>query len=166
MVLTDLAVLASSVAASWTDVRVSRIPNAIPATLCAIGAIAAAHEGIFALLTFAGVLVFVLIAGTLVHANGMLGGGDVKLIAASCATLGVHDATTFVLATLLAGGVLALMVAALRGRLRSTFSNISALATPMLAGVRPAPLQNGTKTPYALAILAGALTVTLLHLNG
>jgi prepilin peptidase CpaA len=163
--INDLAVMASSAAASWTDMRNCRIPNAIPAALCAIGAVFAAHDGIFALLTFMGILVLVLVAGTFAHASGLLGGGDVKLLAASCATLGIHDTSVFLLATLVAGGALALIIAARRGRLRATFSNISALAMPMFAGVRPAPLAQGSKMPFALAIFAGALVTTLLHVT-
>lgn len=163
MALNDLAVLGVSAAAACTDVRYGRIPNVLPAALCVVGAIVTVHEGIFGLLAFAGVLVFVLIAGTFAHASRLLGGGDVKLLAASCATLGLHDTPIFLLATLLAGGVLGLAIAARRGRLRATVSNISTLALPMLAGVRPVPLQSGTKMPYGLAIFAGALTIALLH---
>lgn len=164
MTINDLAVLGASGAAACTDVRNGRIPNVLPAALCVAGAIVTAHEGIWELLPFTGVLVFVLLAGTFAHANGMLGGGDVKLLAAACATLGVHGAIMFLPATLAAGGVLALIFATMRGRLRITFSNLSTLALPLLSGVRPAPLQHGTKMPYALAILAGAITITLLHL--
>jgi Flp pilus assembly protein protease CpaA len=165
MILTDLAVLGASSVAAWTDMRNRRIPNALSAALCAGGAIVNAHEGIWPFLTFAGVLVLVLFAGTLAHANGMLGGGDVKFLAAACATLGAHDAVIFLLATVIAGGILGLIVATTHGRLRATFSNIVTLALPMFAGVRPVALQSGTKMPYALAILAGALVITLLHLS-
>ena len=163
MVLNDLAVLAVCAAAACTDMRYGRIPNVLPAALCVAGAIVTAHEGIFGLLAFAGVLVLVLIAGTFAHASRLLGGGDVKLIAASCATLGIHEIPIFLLATLLAGGVLGLSIAALRGRLRATVTNISTLALPRLAGVRPTSPHGGTKMPYALAIFAGALTTVLLH---
>lgn len=165
MPFSDLAVLCASAAAAWTDVRNRRIPNALSAALCAAGAIAAAHEGIWALMPFAGILVLVLVAGTFAHANGVLGGGDVKFLAAACATLGARDAIVFLLATLVAGGVLALIVAAGQRRLRATLSNVATLALPMLAGVRPAPLRQGTKMPYALAILAGALATTFFHLG-
>jgi Flp pilus assembly protein protease CpaA len=160
----DLAVLGASAAAACTDVRNGRIPNAIPAALCVIGAIVTAHEGIWGLLPFTGVLVFVLLAGTLAHASGLLGGGDVKLIAVACATLGIHDAQVFLPATFVAGGALALIFATSRGRLRTTFSNISTLAMPMLAGVRPPRLVHGTKMPYGVAIFAGALVAAFLHL--
>lgn len=116
------------------------------------------------MLTFACVLAALLIAGTCVHAAGLAGGGDVKFLAAACATLGVHDGTVFLAATLVAGGVLAMGTAAWSGRLRETVVNVRAMTLPLFAGVRPAAISSGVTMPYALAFLGGALVVTLTHL--
>lgn len=166
MSFTDLAVVSACAAAAYTDMRSHRIPNALPAALCIAGAIAAAREGPLTLLTFVGILALLLLAGTLLHAGGFVGGGDVKLIAAASATFGLHDSVPFLAATLAAGGVLALVIAFMHGRLRRTIVNVGALALPLFAGVRPAPISTtGTKMPYALAILAGAVAVAVLHLT-
>ncbi len=142
--------------------RVQRIPNPLPAALAVFGALVALREGLVAFGAFAAILIVLLAAGTFLHGAGALGGGDVKLIAAVCATLGVHDGAIFLVSTVLAGGVLGLAVATLQGRLRESLANISAVALPLAAGVRPAPIQSSTKMPYALAIACGALTITIL----
>lgn len=160
-----ITVSAASVAASWFDVRTNRIPNAIPAALALAGAVEALRQGMAAFVTFAAILVLLLAAGTLLHSAGTVGGGDVKLIAASCATLGVRDGALFLGATLLAGGALAFTYAAAQGRLRETIVNVSAIALPLFAGVRPAPLHSKTKMPYALAIAAGSLAIVILTLR-
>ncbi len=153
------------VAAAYCDVRTHRIPNALSAALCIGGAVAAACQGPSAFLAFAAILAVLLFAGTVLHAGGFIGGGDVKLIAVSSAAIGAHEAVPFLIATVLSGGVLALIVATRHGQLRRTIVNVGALALPLIAGVPPARISDGTKMPYALAILAGALFVTLSHLS-
>jgi hypothetical protein len=44
----------------------------------------------------------------------------------------------------------------MRGRLRSTLTNVKTIAFPIFTGIAPARLENGTAMPYALAIFAGA----------
>lgn len=165
MLFADLAVLCTSAVAAFIDVRSHRIPNALTAALGIIGAIAAtASGGPRSFVAFAGILIALLAVGTLLHGNGLIGGGDVKLIAVSAATLGMHDAPVFLTATVLTGGVLAIAIAARMRTLRTTLSNLQAFALPAFAGVRPLPIASGTKMPYALAIFGGALVVTLLHI--
>lgn len=164
MPLIDLAVLGACAAAAYSDVRTHRIPNALSIALCLAGGVAAAREGPLTFVTFVAVLAVLLIAGTLLHAGGFVGGGDVKLIAASSAALGIHDGAVFLAATLAAGGILAVVIAALNGQLRAMFGNLIAFALPAFAGVRPTALTTGTKMPYALAIFAGAVVVAALHL--
>lgn len=159
----DLVVLSASAVATVTDVRTRRIPNAVVAALCTAGAALCLRQGPSHLLVFAAILIVALLAGTLAHASGIVGGGDVKFISAATATLGLHDAPLFLAATFAAGGVLALVVALQRGELRATLRNVVFLTTPLLAGVRPAPLTAGTKIPYSLAFLSGALAVTIAH---
>ncbi|HVA27906.1 MAG TPA: prepilin peptidase [Candidatus Baltobacteraceae bacterium] len=163
MRITDILVLLASAAAAYTDVTSRRIPNALPIALGIAGLASTLVADPRAVLAFAAILVAALAFGTMLHARGLLGGGDVKLIAAAAATYGLRDAPTFLAATLLAGGTLALAVAAIRGRLRATVANLTAFAVPMLAGVRPNAIVNGTKMPYALAIFAGALALALVH---
>jgi prepilin peptidase CpaA len=95
-----------------------------------------------------------------------IGGGDVKLLAALGAWVGPSAAVWLALFTALAGGPLALLVAASRGYLRQAFSNVWGLLTFWrVAGFKPHPgltLENAgaPRLPYAVPILAG-LVVTL-----
>ncbi len=96
---------------------------------------------------FAGLLAL----GLPAFAAGKLGGGDVKLMAASGAWFDFDGGLMFVICTLLAGGVLALLILFLRlfawaDRLRQ----------------RIAVLRPGSGIPYGIAIAAGSLIVVAL----
>lgn len=156
-----LLVVAASGAAAIFDVRTRRIPNVLVAALFAAGLALNASLG----WRFAGfdvlVTLAILIAGTLAFSLRLIGGGDVKLLAASGGTLMYPAALGFILYTLVCGGAIALLYAAARGRLVPTLRNVRGLAMPVFAGVAPAGLESGTPMPYALAICAGAI-VTLV----
>jgi prepilin peptidase CpaA len=164
-------VLVAAAAAAYTDLKRGRIPNGLVFALLICGlAVQATHgwtQFAIALAIFAGVL----LAGVPLFSMRIMGGGDVKFMAAAAAALGWPDALVFLLYTLLAGGVLAVGYSIARGRLRSTLAGVGALTMPMLSGARPAAssLRSGTM-PYALAILAGAAALTIgnaldLHLR-
>ena len=91
---------------------------------------------------FAGLLV----VGTIMFAAGRLGGGDVKLLAASGAWFALDRGLLLLLWTLLAGGVLALLILLVR-----TFG------WSETARQRVAVLRRGAGIPYGVAIAAGAL---------
>ena len=159
------AALIASATAATTDFRTHRIPNAIPLALAAAGMLLTGFADPIGVFAFFGIGVAVLLLGSMLHARGALGGGDVKLFAAVAATLGPRDLMLLTATTLVAGGILGVAIAAARGRLRAAGANIASLALPMLAGVRPAALTDGTPMPYALAIFAGVLAVTFTHLR-
>jgi len=100
-------------------------------------------------------------------ALGGMGAGDVKLLACLGAVLGPKDLFAVALVGALIGGVLALVVASVNGRLRSTLQGIgSLLAFWATGGLRPSPILNldspGTlKIPYAVPVAAGTLLVLL-----
>ncbi len=170
MIAFALVLLAAALAA-YTDLTRRRIPNGLVFALLVCGLAVHAMHGwrqlAIALLIFLAVLFF----GLPLFAARITGGGDVKLMAAAAATLGWPDAATFVLYTLVAGGVLGLSYSIARGRLRSTLAGVGALALPMLSGVLPAASPSRSATmPYALAIFAGAAALAIgnafdLHLR-
>lgn len=100
-------------------------------------------------------------------ALGGMGAGDVKLLSCLGAVLGPRDLLSVALVGAVIGGVLALVVAAVNGRLRSTLQGIgSLLAFWATGGLRPSPILNldspGTlKIPYAVPVAAGTLLVLL-----
>jgi prepilin peptidase CpaA len=136
-----LAALAAAalVAAAVEDMIRLRISNLTVLVVLA-GAIAAMAYGGFHGPLWQNALIFVgiLVVGTFAFARNWLGGGDVKLLAATGLWVG-FEAAPWLLATIfLAGGVVALLFIAVRkfrGKKRS----------------------EGNRIPYGVAIAAGAL---------
>ena len=91
------------------------------------------------------------------HVIGATGAGDVKLLAALGTLLGPAGTVAAFVYTLIAGGVLVVVVAAQRGRLGLTFSRTAALVRTGGANVadieRPA---SDNRFAYAPAIALGA----------
>lgn len=155
-------VLVFAAVAAYTDVRSRRIPNTLCALLLCSGLLLAATQGwqsaAISIALFIGAFAF----GTLLFSFKLLGGGDVKLIAAACAALGWPMAAAFVLCTIIAGGILGISISVARGRLRAVVENLKAMVFPLLSGVRPAPISSAAGTmPYGLAIFAGAASVAV-----
>jgi prepilin peptidase CpaA len=159
--------LAVVIIAVCTDVRWGKIYNWL--TLPALGVgltlnlvTGGVGGGLLALGGIGVVLVLFLLSSYL---GRILGGGDIKLLAA----VGALQGTTFILyavaATMLIGGVLALMIALRRRILRQ---RVQALAAGCyLRAVAQVPMDIGTtvqvgpRLPYAVAICLGTVTAML-----
>ena len=155
-------VLLASLLAAASDVRTRRIPNALVGALFVCGLAVSAFAGWRAVGIDLLIVLAVLIAGTLLFSFKLIGGGDVKLLAAAAGTLGYPTGVSFILFTLVCGGVIAVVYATLRGRLGATVANVQTMTLPLLSGVRPVR-PDGTPMPYALAIFAGALCTLLIN---
>jgi prepilin peptidase CpaA len=117
-----------------------------------------------------------LIAGVIfliLYIAGGMGAGDVKLMAAVAAIGGLPHTTYFVVFTALAGGVLALGMAVMRGQLGPTVGNVFSLVTHHARhGLNPHPELNlgnaaTLRLPYGLAIAIGCmLTFSLQRAQG
>ena len=162
MTLALALVLAASCIAAITDLRTRRVPNVLVGTLFVSGLALSALAGWQAVAMNVIIAVAVIILGTFAFSLRLIGGGDVKLLAAAAGTLGYPSGADFLLFTLLCGGVVAVVFSALRGRLGATFSNVRAMALPVFAGAAPARPQSGLAMPYAVAIFAGALCTALV----
>jgi len=101
-----------------------------------------------------------------------MGGGDVKLMAALGAWLGVPDVLRLALFTALAGGVLALLVASRRGYARKLVANVLAIVTFWrVMGMQPHPIfrldavdaPQRLRLPYAIPIAVGLLVTLWLR---
>jgi prepilin peptidase CpaA len=135
-------------AAAASDLRRREIPDAIPIALALLGAgHAATTGGGAALLPACGMAGAALLAGLPLFGTGQLGGGDVKLIAATMFWLPPSHALAFLIATAVAGGALCLAVAA--GRFASV-AHSEGFAAALSAARR-------ATAPYAVAIAAGGL---------
>ncbi len=138
--------------AAISDIQSMTIPNHLTiglglaflpvALLCHL---TLAQFGLHAGLGFAG-----LAFGIVLFAFKMMGGGDAKLIGATCLWLGWHGTLAMLLYTALAGGVLTL------GLLGARKAPIAAITGPLPAWVNRHLDPNGD-IPYGVAICIGGL---------
>ncbi len=152
--------MAALVLAAWYDVRTSRIPNQLVYSGAAVAVLYNALSPIHGaglLWSLAGLCIglALLLPFYLLRA---MGAGDVKLMAMAGAFLGYPDALHAGLASLLAGGVLSLILAARNGLLGSLTGNLLALARGRLDGLRVgASAASAGTLPYGVAIAAGTI---------
>lgn len=142
-------------AAALSDVATMEIPNWISLGL-AVGYVpAAALAGLDWTLISAhlgfGAAAFAVCA--LLFSLGLMGGGDAKLIAAAAVWTGWAALPSFVLATAVAGGVLALAALAARC-VAAPSASLPAFANRLL--------EPGQGVPYAVAIAAGGFAAAPL----
>ena len=142
--------------AARADVRTRRIPNHLtfPALVIALASHAAigGRDGFASAITGMAIAGGVLIPGWLM---GWMGAGDVKLVAAAGAWLGMPGAVLAVLASLVAGGVASLGIALRRGVLRQALQGAAVIAAWGVSRTSPPPVTTGIRFPFALAVVAG-----------
>lgn len=147
----SFAAISIFLAAAFTDLRGRTIPNGLVLALAALGlariTLSVAETGAVPSGDLL-VAVAVFAAGALAFHLGALGGGDVKLMAAGALWTGAALADEFLMITLLAGGVLALVYLALGG----------------LARFRTGE-QSASTLPYGIAIAAGGVLATRAMLS-
>jgi prepilin peptidase CpaA len=150
-----------------SDLRTRRIPNVL--TLSAAGGAVLFHAvtGGWSAVgwSLAGLFVGALLFFPMFALRGM-GAGDVKLLAALGAWLGPGQVAVVALATSLAGGAIAFVVAFAHGYLRKALRNLYLLLMHWrVAGVQPLPAvtlerASGPRLAYAFPIAIGTV-VTL-----
>jgi prepilin peptidase CpaA len=152
--------LAVCAVAICTDMRTRKIPNWLTSAL-AVGALAlhipAGWVAVGSAVA-AGLIVFAL--GAVAHSARVLGGGDVKLLAAGALAVGYPDCVTLLLYTGVGGGLLALAFALTQRRLRTTLAKVRGLVTSRTSLDDADP---SARMPYAIAISFGAAVVALAH---
>jgi prepilin peptidase CpaA len=158
------ALAAGVVGATVIDLRTRRIPNLLTATMAAVGiGIAAAGLNVVSVWAAAlGVIVglALMLPG---HVLGATGAGDVKLMAAIGSLLGPLLVFKAVLFTLVAGGVLAVLVALKRKRLSMTLATTARMmAAPSEAHNEIAMAPPSSRFAYAPAIALGSIIAALI----
>lgn len=155
--------------AAVVDVRTGRIPNSLT-----FGSMAAAvvyqtwMGGLPGLGTSAAGLAVGIACFLPLFALGGMGAGDVKLLGAAGAWLGPFGALYAALYSVFAGGILALIVGALRGYLGQAFSNLwGLLIFWRTVGIQPLPGLTiddapGPRLAYGVAIAAGTFATVWL----
>jgi len=146
------------------DLRTRRVPNALTMSLAGAGVVLAAsgfgRVGVVAALTGCLLGLSLMLPG---HILGATGAGDVKLLAAAGTLLGPTGTLWAFVLTTIAGGAIALIVAARRRRLRLTFQRSFDLVRTGAANA--AEIENspsaGNRFAYAPAIAVGAISAAV-----
>ena len=153
------------VTASWYDVKSYRIPNWLILAGLVLGMLSGLWHGEWAgmLTAIKGCAVGMAVLLPLYWLRAM-GAGDVKLMAVVGAFLGPVDVFSAVIATFLAGGVLAILLALWTKKLKSLLQNtrLVLLGGAVKMSARQAPVMNdfegsAGKLPYGVAITLGTL---------
>lgn len=159
--LWEMAVLAYVITTAVSDIRWRKIPRAITTAAFLAGiAYHAFAGGVFWALA-AGVIGFGL--GIVFFRLGAIGGGDVKLITALGAMLGLDDWLVAMQVAIFTAALVALAQAIHEGRLRRTLANtFTAFRWVLSSGVQPHPEINVTNTsslraPFGVAAAIGVL---------
>ena len=153
------------------DLKSRRIPNLItgPALLAGL-LLHLAFDGWRGLLTSLGACIVCGAIFLIFYLAGGMGAGDVKLIAAVGCVAGLPSVAYLLILTSLAGGVMALALALVRGRTTEMLRNVVALAAHHTqSGLKPHPQINvlnasTLRLPYGLAIAIGCSMT--FYLNG
>jgi prepilin peptidase CpaA len=157
------ALAAGVIVGAAIDVRTRRVPNVLTFGIAASGISAAAADiSSVSLGAAVGGLVLGLALMLPGHIFAGTGAGDVKLFAASGTLVGPDTIATAFVYTLLAGGALAVLVAARRQRLGRTLASTAGLASGNAADAAAieSPLANN-RFAYAPAIAVGTLLAAL-----
>ena len=157
------AVAGSGLVGALIDLRTRRLPNPLTLGIAATG-VAFAATRLSGLSVAAAVLGFSVGVGLMLlpYVFGAMGGGDLKLFAALATFLGPWPTVQAFLYTLLAGGILAVVVALQRRRLQETMHNAAVLMKTGGANVTEIEHpKNNNRFAYAPAIAFGTLVAAL-----
>lgn len=145
--------------AAICDLKLRRVPNVVSAFVLTTGiGINWVNHGLGAALSGLAAAVLAIASLFALWKARMLGGGDVKLAAAAASWIGLHHFVWFILATAVAGGVVAVIGYLLAGA--STRKEVR--ANLLLAGLHgempavPSHRKGHPSVPYAVAIGAGS----------
>ncbi|MBT6095451.1 MAG: pilus assembly protein CpaA [Rhodospirillaceae bacterium] len=127
--------------AAWQDLTRLKIPNTISLAVLGLFPLYAwTVPGEFPWLLAGLIAAVLLVLGIIAFSRGLIGGGDVKLLAATALWAGPAQVLDFLFITAIAGGVLGLL----------------ALASARMAGIGIGALGDG-KLPYGVAIAVGGI---------
>ncbi len=143
--------------AALRDVMTRLIPDGVSLAIAAAGFSLRLFEGWAAAATSVGLAAVVFCSLLLLAMRGLLGGGDVKLIAATTMGLPPPDVWTFIVATVLAGGILG--VAYLIGRrvVSRPRRTPGASILRRVVALEAWRVRRRGPLPYAVAIAAGGM---------
>lgn len=151
----DLALISLLLCAMWSDLRSRKIPNVLILAGLAIALVIAlmneGFDGVWFAAKGAGLGLTILLPFFVV---GVMGAGDVKLLAAVGAYSGVPAVVTIALLTFIAGGVLGVVYVLRVHGARRVVEGLKIAATTLSV---PAFGAVSVRLPYAVAMLCGSL---------
>lgn len=156
-----LPVVALCVVATVVDVRTRRIPNWLTGSALLLGLVV--HVAVRGVPGLRDSGLGALVAGGLMLPGWLMrwkGGGDVKLMAAAGAWLGLDHGLLAALFSLVAGGLVAVVYALRRGVLKQSLWSASVLGAWAVSGATksvPPPVTGGVTFPFGIAVLIGSL---------
>ena len=153
-ILATCLLIAATLSAAAIDVRTRRIPNALTGSLAVAAIVLHIPAGLGAVLLAFATLLCVFALGTIAFRFGWFGGGDVKLIAAACGMVSYPGSIGFLEDVLVAGALLALGTALVRGRLAFLLRSTVNVA---MYGMTP----QSPSLPYGVAIAAGSVVYSI-----
>jgi len=145
--------------ATVCDLRRRRIPNVVTGPLLLLGLVARGFVlGPSAALSGLAAAVIVILALYVPWSSGGIGGGDVKLAAATSAWLGLGNLIVFALATAAAGGAVAALCYVLARPAARAEVRANVTLAVLQGELPPVPSHRAghLSVPYAVAIAAGA----------
>ncbi|PZW48407.1 prepilin peptidase CpaA [Humitalea rosea] len=159
--LASVVLVALLVLAAWRDIATRIIPDEISLSIAAIGIALRLSVGWSPLLWSLATAALLFLALLVLAVRGWLGGGDVKLAAAVAIGLPPYASWDFLLATVLAGGVLGL--AYIAGRRLALRPRRSGGRHPFrrIMAVEARRFRQGGPLPYGVAIAAGGALILL-----
>jgi len=143
--------------AAWHDLSTRKVPNWLTLPLMGAAPILVLGTGWRASVIACVIVVCALFIGAQLHAIGLLGGGDLKLLAGVAPLCGYPACINMLLYTAIAGGLLAAVIAVAR-REHSVFKSVFSHAAVSISTGRlgtAVATQSDARMPYALAILIG-----------
>jgi prepilin peptidase CpaA len=147
------------------DVRMRHIPNELALAIASLGLfrLIIAHDWVTAILTLAAA-VAVFAGAFFLFWRSVLGGGDVKLVAATALLVGHHDLSRFLILMSLCGAALALLTLA-QGKQGLRLWQISrSLTLPTETAVESREaLPSQSNVPYGAAISAAGAMILILQ---
>ena len=159
--LLALLALALLAVAAWRDVVTRTIPDTINLLLLVVGALGRLLEGASAFALSIGMALLLLVLLTVAFTRGLLGGGDVKIMTAVAAGLAPLNCFHFVVATAIAGGVLALAYLVLSRTSQNARTITRQSLLRRILAVEGWRIRHHGPLPYGVAIAAGGAFVLL-----
>jgi len=148
--------------AAWRDVATRAIPNTVSLLIVLAGALSRILVGPLALALSAATAMLIFLLLMVAFSRGLLGGGDVKIMAALAVGLSPFDTWRFVLATAISGGLLAVVYIVLSRNTRRLRGTKRTSLLGRIAQVEFWRIRRRGPLPYGVAIAAGGAFV-LLH---